>query len=244
MACPSGCVNGGGQIRPPSQSDVDAAAVPQSGNADTDPEGYSKGGWVADQSIAGDDDLEGMLNNKSCSKKNPTANDEEMEEEKPIKGWQGTSKDWVRRVEDAYWQGSRVAHTPVNVVALNATNDSGASTPTLIGGGGSGASTPLSSAGSNAKSIRVEDHQRLLEALAVTQSSASKQRQRDEIVNVGTDAVAYADVLAELVVKELCYLSSPTGGDEAALEKARSKLFRTQYRAVQDEAVNGLAVQW
>ena len=60
---------------------------------------------------------------------------------------------------------------------------------------------------------------------------------------LGGDAMAYADVLAELVVNELCLLAAPAG-DALALDSARDKLFRTQYRAVQDEAVNGLAVQW
>ena len=89
--------------------------------------------------------------------------------------------------------------------------DSGASTPTLV----SGANTPLSS--SSAKSIRLQDHQRLLEALTQAQPDAPVQE---------------ADKLAVAVVEELGQL------------EARSALMRTQYRAVQDEAVNGLAVQW
>ncbi|KAJ1026688.1 hypothetical protein NDA16_002286 [Ustilago loliicola] len=249
MACPSGCVNGGGQIRPPTQSDFDATQS-ITANGTTDPEGYSKGGWAAEQS-SGTDDLELMLNNKTCSKKpsNEGDNDDDDAEmmdgtkEKEIKGWQGTSKEWVRRVEEAYWQGSSVAHTPVNVAAVNsgiAASDSGASTPTLVG---SGSNTPLSS--SNAKLIRVEDHQRLLESLAVSHPPAVKQVAD---INVGSDTMAYADVLAELVVKELSHLAAavPAGSDvdQVALENARDKLFRTQYRVVQDEAVNGLAVQW
>lgn len=232
MACPSGCVNGGGQIRPPTQADVASSS--------TDPEGYTDGSWAADQSNTGatNDDLDSMLN-KSCYKKAASSaldesDDIDMAGEKEIKGWQGTSKEWVRRVEEAYWQGSRVAHTPVNVVSINSAggvaSDSGASTPTLVN---SGSNTPLSS--NNAKSIRVEDHQRLLEALSVTQKQERKV--------VGEEAMAYADVLANLVVKELCTLTAESG-DEGEMEKARNKLFRTQYRAVQDEAVNGLAVQW
>ncbi len=171
-----------------------------------------------------------MLNNKTCSKKSSAENDSEdteMEDgtrEKEIKGWQGTSKEWVRRVEEAYWQGSRVAHIPVAIAANGAggvASDSGASSPTLVG---SGANTPLSS--SNAKSIRVEDHQRLLEALAVSQDSKQHQQQRAQAVSlrsddkVGADSMAYADVLANLVVKELCHLAAE-GADAAALDKAR-----------------------
>ena len=258
MACPSGCVNGGGQIRPPTQADVDAT-LSSTANKATDPEGYVEGSWAAEQS-GGQDELDLMLNNKACSKKHSSSGDDDAQEvelddgtrEKEIKGWQGTSKEWVRRVEEAYWQGSSVAHTPVNVaasgVAGGVASDSGASTPTLVG---SGANTPLSS--SNAKSIRVEDHQRLLESLAVstrTEGRASMQKlssdQASKDIKVGSDTMAYADVLAELVVKELCHLSAPIGltDDAVALDKARDALFRTQYRAVQDEAVNGLAVQW
>ncbi|CDU22584.1 related to NAR1-similarity to human nuclear prelamin A recognition factor [Sporisorium scitamineum] len=235
MACPSGCVNGGGQIRPPTQSDVEATQS-SSTTATTDPEGYAQGGWAADQSNEADG-LDLVLNNKTCSKKTAAednGDDAEMEDgtrEKEIQGWKGTSKEWVRRVEEAYWQGARVAHVPVTVAA-NVASDSGASTPTLVG---SGANTPLSS--SNAKSIRVEDHQRLLEALA---ASHHAEQQSDK---VGTDTLAYADVLADLVVKELSHLAA-TIGSKDDLERARNKLFRTQYRAVQDEAVNGLAVQW
>ncbi|KIS69471.1 iron-sulfur cluster assembly protein NAR1 [Mycosarcoma maydis] len=239
MACPSGCVNGGGQIRPPTQSDVDVTRSSTTvDNHATDPEGYTKGGWAADQ--AGDHDGLELMLNKTCSNKTSAVPDE-ADEEKEVRGWQGTSKEWVRRVEEAYWQDSSVAQTRVTVAAVNravdqgGANDSGSSTPTLVG---SGANTPLSS--SNAKSIRVEDHQRLLESLAV---SNAERAQRTRVVKLGGDAMAYADVLAELVVNELCLLAAPAG-DALALDSARDKLFRTQYRAVQDEAVNGLAVQW
>ncbi|SYW80735.1 related to NAR1 - similarity to human nuclear prelamin A recognition factor [Ustilago bromivora] len=222
MACPSGCVNGGGQIRPPTLDATQSSTT----NDTLDPEGYSKGGWAAEQTN-GTDDLELMLHNK----KNPSGqggNDDDDDDDaemidgtkqKEIKGWQGTSKEWVRRVEEAYWQGSSVAHTPVNIAAINKGD------------------TPLSS--SNAKSIRTEDHQRLFESLAVLHPPEQKQ---------ATEIKAYADLLAELVVQELSHLAAaiPAGSnlDEVALDKARNKLFRTQYRAVQDEAVNGLAVQW
>ncbi|EST05396.1 Iron hydrogenase, large subunit, C-terminal [Kalmanozyma brasiliensis GHG001] len=250
MACPSGCVNGGGQIRPPTQIEVDAAPT-HIASGSTDPEGYAKGGWAADQSgrLTEHDGLEDLLSNKACSRKNAVENDSEgaeMEDgtkEKEITGWKGTSKEWVRRVEEAYWQGSRVAYTPVAVAVNGAggvASDSGASSPTLVG---SGANTPLSS--SNAKSIRVEDHQRLLESLAFSEES---KRTADAASlggadKVGADSMAYADVLADLVVKELCVLAAPSD-DATALDKARNGLFRTQYRAVQDEAVNGLGVQW
>ncbi|KAJ1581138.1 hypothetical protein NDA11_003342 [Ustilago hordei] len=234
MACPSGCVNGGGQIRPPT---VDATQSSTT-NDTLDPEGYSKGGWAAQQTN-GTDHLELMLHNKKNPSSQRGKHDDDHDPEiidgtkqKEIKGWQGTTKEWVRRVEEAYWQGSSVAHTPLNVATINkdvAAGDSAASTPTLPG---SGSNTPLSS--SNAKSIRTEVHQRLFESLAVLHPPEQKQ---------ATKIKAYADLLAELVVQELSHLAA-SNLDKVALDKARNKLFRTQYRAVQDEAVNGLAVQW
>lgn len=59
MACPSGCINGGGQLRPP----------------------------TGEEQVASRD--EGM--------------DLDAVERKMLSGWQGTSKDWVLRVEESYW---------------------------------------------------------------------------------------------------------------------------------------------
>lgn len=108
MACPSGCVNGGGQIRPPTAGDastmIDSKSVsmalgsgivesteaqvdkmqidtPPPSKATLDPEGYTSG-WSTP----------GMQ--------------DEAEQAMVNKGWQGTSKEWVKRVEGAYWQGS------------------------------------------------------------------------------------------------------------------------------------------
>ncbi len=78
MACPSGCVNGGGQLRPPLASkDANAAATDKS-----EP--------VAAEKMEVDGALELL----------------EKSHEPPVQGWQGTSKEWVAKVETAYW-GSR-----------------------------------------------------------------------------------------------------------------------------------------
>lgn len=247
MACPSGCVNGGGQIRPP--SDASTGAITVSPTEKSDPEGYSQGGWAHSQSESTAD--EAALN-ISCTKAKTTDTDgdESMDGadgEAPIKGWQGTSKEWVRRVEESYWLGSKVAHLPVSVgSAAGSASVSGVSTPAALGGA-SGASTPSSG---QTKSIRLEDHQKLLHSLPSMVASGNNERtgSKNKHDKVGADSMAYADVLASLVVKELSILAAGTGTDalesDAALAAARTSLFRTQYRAIQDEAVNGLAVQW
>ncbi|SNX84528.1 related to Cytosolic Fe-S cluster assembly factor NAR1 [Melanopsichium pennsylvanicum] len=280
MACPSGCVNGGGQIRPPTQADVVTNHYDDI-TTKTDPEGYTQGGWVVEQSSSNaaqpqlEDELDSMLNNKSCINKSQQQRhnidgehveidgvdmmQDETKGEKQIKGWQGTSKEWVRRVEEAYWQGSRVAHTNLSANGEAMGDGSGASTPTLVNA--SGANTPLSN--SHSKSIRVQDHQRLLESLAITQQNwprdesnvdlkinkvykIGKSEEEEEEVKMGQDTMAYADILAELVVRELSTLGLPGGSvkSEVELNSVRDRLFRTQYRSVQDETVNGLAVQW
>ena len=83
MACPSGCVNGGGQLRPPLGSAEASANSAAAGVAkmDLDPEGYEAGDWA---------------------QKAP------RDEEPEVKGWQGTSKEWVAKVEESYWEGSEV----------------------------------------------------------------------------------------------------------------------------------------
>ncbi|KDN52612.1 iron hydrogenase [Tilletiaria anomala UBC 951] len=89
MACPSGCVNGGGQLRPPLGDTTNAHAngsgngtlngLDASATGQADPEGYVEGGWAN------------------------TSNGTESFDELRMQGWQGTSKEWVANVENAYW---------------------------------------------------------------------------------------------------------------------------------------------
>ncbi|PWN48936.1 iron hydrogenase [Violaceomyces palustris] len=197
MACPGGCVNGGGQLRPPvdeEASGVGDGQVCRKGEDDiqvvsqgkeqveeqaksltkrlaelesrVDPEGYSSG-WATPQS-----------GTSSLATKETTPWEEEEEEE--VKGWKGTSKEWVKRVERAYW---------------NQAFDQG---------------SPKDSS---------RDEVERMTILIQTQC-------RTPDVQV--------DSLADRVVQEML--------DRAG--KVRSELLRTQYRAIKDDEVNGLAVQW
>ncbi|CAO1618402.1 unnamed protein product [Parajaminaea phylloscopi] len=214
MACPGGCVNGGGQIRPPvgqgeeghiksnnngismaissglvesTEAQLDSpqplpldASAPSNASGsvavlaktsamkDLDPEGYSSG-WST------------PLSDRSHSQLGP--------EEPPMtQGWQGTSKEWVKRVEKAYWAAAPSA------VDARQPNSAGAS----------------------------DGSRESLQAALRAPSDGDEQRRQ-------------LDVLADEIVAEM------VGSSEAT---QRQQILRTQYRAVQDEAVSGLAVQW
>lgn len=204
MACPSGCVNGGGQIRPPTGADgtgassgsngismaissglvesteaqVDANTAPASAapRLDLDPEGYSSG-W----STPG-----------AASSNNGSAMDVDPQEEAALKqGWKGTTKEWVRRVEEAYWSGS---------AGNEGEDDTKRGTGALVSSDG-------------------------------IQAALARRRK------VLSDAV---DALADQLVRDM--VQAEDGDDDE--ETRRRRLLRTDYRAIQDEAVSGLAVQW
>ncbi|EPQ28601.1 uncharacterized protein PFL1_03904 [Pseudozyma flocculosa PF-1] len=269
MACPGGCVNGGGQLRPPVGSEAPAPDVGATEDVDDagsminkgcskrgeaadgtgaqvslDPEGYTSG-WASAQTASVDAEQDVKMHGLGGDGKG---------EEKEIKGWQGTSKEWVKRVERAYWSASQFSHTPVGAV-LGSTSASGTSTPLRSGVSTRGASTPLGAATSK-REARGEDKARLLDALVSQQaaiaSPAKDGAESDGVVRVQPDSLIYADLLADLVTKELSALAAGPaflGGQQKgeladALVEARKRLFRTQYRAVKDEMVSGLAVQW
>lgn len=201
MACPGGCVNGGGQIRPPTSGD--AKELPSSGismaitsglqeqteaqidtptaaplsaaksilnggasTSDLDPEGYPSSISLTTGTGTG---TPSSLSGFST----PNTDEPDM-----TTGWQGTSKDWVKRVEDAYW--------------CTTTSSSGGT------GGLKGTSSSL------------------VDKFRSSPASVYK-------------ASSDVDRLAEEIMSQV-------GSSEVFL--------RTSYRAVQDEAVNGLAVQW
>lgn len=175
MACPGGCVNGGGQLRPPSgANEIEGQDQMQSNNSLTartittevtetivesatpptqlDPEGYQNG-WASNGRGAGQEDDEGM-------------DVDDVEEHKvQSQGWQGTSKDWVKRVERAYWGDAAV-------------------------GGASGAASPH---GIQAIEGGGDVSKRIVGALT-TNAEARK----------GLDTEAAADTLAHAVRKHLC----------------------------------------
>ncbi|KAN0061806.1 Cytosolic Fe-S cluster assembly factor nar1 [Thecaphora frezii] len=276
MACPGGCVNGGGQLRPPTaiesaeengqpadEADLTASktcskreepAYQNGRPKQLDPEGYASG-WVSDQTPSADPsrDIRMLdLDGDAGALRTPTRDNADQADETEIKGWQGTSKEWVRRVEKAYWAHSRFSHAPMSVASFSA-SASGAATPSREGGGNRGTATPTGAAATK-RDVRNEDKARILAALVTPQSSSAPfgadSDGADRPLKAQPDSLTYSDLLAELVTKELSILTAAAlpserpSQVEATLAEARKKLFRTSYRAVKDELVSGLAVQW
>lgn len=214
MACPGGCVNGGGQLRPPTggaQDTLEVGSSLASGIIATDVTEELK----PTQPSAGKDEESAALDPEGFKEGWATPQSEDQESnEPPVVGWQGTSKEWVRVVERAYWSAA----------------GSSFSSPQAVGGG-------IAASAGSARDA-------LLRALTRAASDANTAK------TDSARATAYADVLAKLVVDDLCASAGaggeelPNGQDEQGKRRAREELLRTSYRAVQDQAVNGLAVQW
>lgn len=216
MACPGGCVNGGGQVRPTGDVGVgsssslttraitvdvtEASADPtreaSSAASDTklilpinkslDPEGYANGWLTPAASSTTSEDVE-----------MGSIPGDEMSQEPEIAGWKGTAKEWVRLVETRYWSDG---------------DDKKEAFVTSVHQG--------QALGYPKEKINYEIVRSLIRLISERQSEESK----------------YLPKLADLIVEEMCQ-------SRGLLEK-RSDLLRTQYRAVQDDAVSGLAVQW
>ena len=168
-------ISSGLQEQTEAQIDTPTAAPPSAAksilnggafSSDLDPEGYpSSSSLTTGTSTGTPSSLSGFST--------PNTDEPDM-----TTGWQGTSKEWVKRVEDAYW-----------CTTSSSNNSTGGMKGT---------------------------------------SSSSVDKFRTSPVSV-YKASSDLDRLAEALMTQV-------GSSEVFL--------RTSYRAVQDEAVNGLAVQW
>lgn len=198
MACPGGCVNGGGQIRPPGNkdgtsssaltsrtiaTDVTEAMVDQPSNLLQNGSIKSLDGWSTPPLSVGEGS--GTLTPMS------------QDDEEPIQGWKGTNKEWVQRVEYLYWR------------ALPSTS-------------------PIGSV-HQAQALGVE-RDRIPPAMTKAMSDTALYR----------DAITRLDKLANSIVSDMVSIASRHFNSSTS----PSTLLHTQYRALQDEAVSGLAVQW
>lgn len=272
MACPGGCVNGGGQIRPPAtgagparntgismaissgvvestEAQVDSAAsqtpaveskdpaastVPATPGLNgssarstlLDPEGY-KSGWSTPDSSAvsyfgsNSQARPSVLSSESYTGTGGTSTpltDVNDDEPNMTKGWQGTSKDWVRRVERAYWVGRR---EEAGIVGA----------PTA-----SNPSAPASASASASTSTTNKD--KLLRSLVTAAEGVPS--------SVDSLAQSIVDFLHADARTRAAAASSSEGGGETPIDLSYAHPLRTDYRSVQDSdsAVNGLAVQW
>ncbi|KAK0536830.1 Cytosolic Fe-S cluster assembly factor nar1 [Tilletia horrida] len=225
MACPGGCTNGGGQLRPPAE--LPAGTTGTAAISNLDPEGFSNG-WVADaqQSVpnpiigGGTAEVDIGLGAGSGP---------DMQ-----KGWQGTSKEWVRRVEAAYW----------------APTSHGRGKGDVLSNGGPGPEAPRAEDSLNARvsggGVPVRDVQRRSEALLAQLSSTRGSEAGADLDAQHSSQWQAADRLAESIMSTLCRPSSEAvkGANVLSADEIRAKLLRTHYHAVQDNEVSGLAVQW
>lgn len=227
MACPGGCVNGGGQLRPPTGA-ANGVVEMQSNNsltartistevteaireetsvaqhptaAQVDPEGFTNG-WAATNAeqnrVAGQEDDEGM-------------DIDDVEEHKiQQSGWQGTSKDWVRRVERAYWSDDSVAVQEAGEGTTEASS-------TEAGGAAAASPHGIQALQGNGANLSQGILKTLIKSVEASRAAG---RTGNEV-----------DILIDAVRRQLC---SGKG----------SETLRTEYRGIQDEAVSGLAVQW
>ncbi|KAL9936147.1 hypothetical protein V8E36_004989 [Tilletia maclaganii] len=195
MACPGGCTNGGGQLRPPTDTTVakaDAAGGASKGGLD--PEGFTNG-WAESQTQAFNPVL-GASTEVDIGLGGGSGPDMQ-------KGWQGTSREWVKRVEAAYWGEASASASGPNA---------------RISGGG----------------VTTREVQRRSEAVLSHPATDVDARLQ------AADRLA-DDILGQLSAPEA---ESVKGSSILSPSQIRRKLLRTQYHAVQDNEVSGLAVQW
>ncbi|CEH18251.1 Nuclear architecture related protein [Ceraceosorus bombacis] len=216
MACPGGCVNGGGQLRPPTssapanqeQSDAQATSIvartlqAQNDAAEMQVDGVE----LPKAKMTGYDTPDTDMLSLASERKDDGLDlgDERASIEEPIKGWQGTSREWVRVVENAYWRKEDVESPDDD----------------------------LSFGSAHAVQAFVKDRQQLGDPRLL--SHAVSKALRDHVAP-----------LAESTKQNIESLTRDYEGRIRSLnDGAGEQNFFTQYRAVQDEAVSGLAVQW
>ncbi|PWN41338.1 iron hydrogenase [Ceraceosorus guamensis] len=217
MACPGGCVNGGGQLRPPTssasaneeQSDAQATSIvartlqAQNDAAEMQVDGVD----LPKAKMTGYDTPDTDIFSLASERKDDglvDLGDETASMEQPVKGWQGTSREWVRVVENAYWRKDDV-ESP----------DDG-----------------LSFGSAHAVQAFVKDRQQLGDPRLL--SHAVSKALRDHVAPLAESTKQNIESLTRDYEDRIRSLNDGAGEDN----------FFTQYRAVQDEAVSGLAVQW
>ena len=241
MACPGGCVGGGGQLRAPERKTASSSS-----NSMNDAEGFARD-WTVDGVRPGGVGNAGSGTDNFTSKAGPTTS------EAP---W--SSRAWTREVELAYWGGGPAPALSLGNVLLALPTPPASPKPRgSLGDGGAGGKS-------------AERESRGAEGNAVSPSPSQQQQQQqprlllgdsDSSVDQGAETIRVElEALVERALGELCapvvgpQTPGPGSGpdlwdgrsmtttDEAA-EARRRGFFRTQYRAVESEVV-GLGVKW
>lgn len=232
MACPGGCVGGGGQLRAPERKSVSSTS------ANHDAEGFVRD-WVAD----------GVRSSASTSSSHEDDGPNTVRTGTAEAPW--SSRAWTREVERAYW-GARQAPEPEHALptppASPKPRGSGGGSGGVGVDGGVGAELPASESRAH--------HAKGLGGVAATQRSFSFGA-LDQEKKLGPEDVVVESLVAR-VLRELCTppiqqqqqqdVGFGSAGPESTwvnemAEGRRRVLFRTQYRVVESEVV-GLGVKW
>lgn len=252
MACPGGCVNGGGQLRPPTPGNSlflngkeTKNLLGGDGPTGSFASGIGRESGMTEAQVNSNDkemeDLKTVPGNESEKMQVDFEEDEEMQK----KGWKGTSKQWVGKVEEAYWtdghsnknnlEDGKASSSSIlfeeeegSMRSSRSSSDSIITPPTSI----SSSILPSKNTTSISTDLRNRlENQLMIQTKKETQEKLSRSKSRLEI---------YTDE----VLNEICrsHLTSDATFEE--LEGMKEALFQTKYNAVKDEAVSGLAVQW
>lgn len=99
MACPGGCVNGGGQLRPPPPA---AKSNASSGALNVDAEGFKRDWESSGVSVP----------NSSALNTNTNTDGDEETSTSPMQNAKWGDREWTRKVEEVYWHGLTGLPTP------------------------------------------------------------------------------------------------------------------------------------
>jgi hypothetical protein len=230
MACPGGCVGGGGQLRAPERKAVS--------NTNHDAEGFVRD-WTADgvQPSA-------SASNISSSQEDPNTVRAAGTAEAP---W--SSRAWTREVERAYWGAAHQAPAEYEPKPKHSLPTPPAS-PKPRDGGGVGIDAGEGGLGAELPAPECRDRAKGGAAVSRRWFSSGADDQ-------GAGLSIVVESLVARVTRELCapvrvrqrqeeegvgFGSADTWVDEMS-EVRRRGLFRTQYRVVESEVV-GLGVKW
>lgn len=218
MACPGGCVNGGGQIRPPASGWTPNAL---------DTEGFPRD-WAA----AGVATPSSLASTTSTIPGTPASESEPFPSASSLSAKWG-DKAWTARVEAAYWREDDRKHLPTppdspqleSTLSPGTTPPSRSSSPAAVSAGA--APSASSSGAPSTQSASTSDSLKL----------PSRQQTKADVMGL-TVLNDVCRAPAPLTTEWMDHFSSDVS------EARRRDFFRTQYHAVENENVVGLTVQW
>lgn len=268
MACPGGCVGGGGQLRPPERKTASDTGA-------NDAEGFARD-WAAD-GVVGTNGVGGTGQEDNSKTGTTRTRASASDREAP---W--SSRAWTREVERAYWGGGLAPALELGLGLGHTSLPTPPASPKIRSGLSEGIMGGTSAAESCGTSHGAEEEGIASPSPTLTRSRSGRRLEEEEeeeeeglaadrsAERNDDDDVDDVEALVERALRELCApvalelelelgkaggsadgTRRPGSGrrhfwmarmDEAA-EARRRAYFRTQYRAVESEVV-GLGVKW